>query len=286
MGKLSEMTVGKSLRIFLTALLCHGSVAAFYAPQPVHHRGAPSVVCLQAKNNKSRISGSTSKGGGGFGSSKNKITTIPTESTSKPGTEQGDYAAFPQLESHVQATLLPSLDVETSGPLPSEMYDRIHQIYGFPNFNYEILSSNDDTPSTNILASLAQVGDTTNEEKQRQLSDSLSKLPEFDKFRILHIDPMVLAIDEFFTTEECDQFVALASQGAADRMMDNNQNLNSNAPYMTRSKTVGKDSVAKSQRTSTTWFHHFYTVPELMAKATRLLGLDTISRWEEPQTVR
>lgn len=56
--------------------------------------------------------------------------------------------------------------------------------------------------------------------------------------------------------------------------------------FKTRSKTVGKDANAKSQRTSTTWFHHYRNVPELMVKASRLLGLDTIDRWEEPQTVR
>ena len=56
--------------------------------------------------------------------------------------------------------------------------------------------------------------------------------------------------------------------------------------FKTRSKTVGKDKNAKSQRTSTTWFHHYKNVPELMSKASRLVGLDTIDRWEEPQTVR
>ncbi|KAL3805261.1 hypothetical protein ACHAW5_003226 [Stephanodiscus triporus] len=42
-------------------------------------------------------------------------------------------------------------------------------------------------------------------------------------------------------------------------------------------------------RTSTTWFHHYAGVPELVAKASRLLGLDDVDdirRWEEPQTVR
>ena len=53
-----------------------------------------------------------------------------------------------------------------------------------------------------------------------------------------------------------------------------------------QSQTVGKDSRSKAQRTSTTWFHYYEGVPELMAKASRLLGLEGIGRWEEPQTVR
>ena len=53
-----------------------------------------------------------------------------------------------------------------------------------------------------------------------------------------------------------------------------------------QSRTVGKDSRSQAQRTSTTWFHYYEGVPELMAKASRLLGLEDIQRWEEPQTVR
>lgn len=55
---------------------------------------------------------------------------------------------------------------------------------------------------------------------------------------------------------------------------------------MSRSKTVGKDAMSQAQRTSTTWFHHFKTVPQLISKCCRLMGLDDITRWEEPQTVR
>jgi hypothetical protein len=50
--------------------------------------------------------------------------------------------------------------------------------------------------------------------------------------------------------------------------------------------TVRKDALAKSQRTSSTWFHHYKNIPELMAKSSRLIGLDGIDQWEEAQTVR
>lgn len=40
------------------------------------------------------------------------------------------------------------------------------------------------------------------------------------------------------------------------------------------------------QRTSTTWFHRFSAVPELMAKASALVGVPfEEGRWEEAQTV-
>jgi hypothetical protein len=105
----------------------------------------------------------------------------------------------------------------------------------------------------------------------------LSSLAPFSELRVLHVDPLVIAIDDFFTNAECDRYVSMSKAPASK---------NSNAPLMTRSKTVGKDALAKAQRTSTTWFHHFKEVPELMAKASRLLGLDDITNWEEPQTVR
>ena len=82
--------------------------------------------------------------------------------------------------------------------------------------------------------------------------DSIAELPQFSEFRVLHVDPLVLAVDDFFTDEECDRYVKLSD------------NKDEDAPaFETRSKTVGKDRLAKSQRTSTTWFHHYRSVPEL-----------------------
>lgn len=107
----------------------------------------------------------------------------------------------------------------------------------------------------------------------------IENLPPFTKFRVLHVDPMVLAVDEFLTPEACDEYVDLCAN-------PKKRTSNNDMPMMSRSKTVGKDSLSKAQRTSTTWYHHFKSVPELMAKASRLMGLRNIDRWEEPQTVR
>merc|ERR1719291_107697 len=93
---------------------------------------------------------------------------------------------------------------------------------------------------------------------------------------------MILAIDDFFTMEECDRYVQIS--------IDSEQNQGGQGPLqpllLGQSQTVGKDSRSQAQRTSTTWFHHYEGVPELMAKASRLLGLPDITRFEEPQTVR
>jgi len=294
------------------------------------------------KNKKKAATGAAS--GGGFGKGMAKTNAGAKESKKV----DNDYAVFPALEPHVRQTLLstpPSMtqEIESTGSLPIEIYDRLDQIYGFPNFNYEKSSmkegsedngSNDDdgesfsledlmaaptspsisksagkmkgstqdtldlnellsaatggpveTPNTKGSTDSATNDDTSDSEKEAadatEMKNAISSLPPFEKINVLHLDPLVLAIDDFFSEEECDRYVEM-SLAPADEEGDQK----SMDSFKTRSKTVGKDANAKSQRTSTTWFHPYKNVPELMAKASRLVGLDTIDRWEEPQTVR
>jgi hypothetical protein len=125
--------------------------------------------------------------------------------------------------------------------------------------------------------------DTTTAVEEPKITSSepldLFQLKPFSNINVLHLDPLILTIDDFFTEEECDKYVRFCTVPKKHTSAEN-------MPMMISSKTVGKDKLSKSQRTSTTWYHHFKNVPELMAKASRLLGLDTIDRWEEPQTVR
>lgn len=114
-------------------------------------------------------------------------------------------------------------------------------------------------------------------------SFDLNSIPPFTKFRVLHTDPMVLAIDDFFTPEECDRYVQVSIDSEQENDGDD---ANLQPMLIGQSQTVGKDSRSEAQRTSTTWFHYYEGVPELMAKASRLLGLEGIGRFEEPQTVR
>jgi len=101
-------------------------------------------------------------------------------------------------------------------------------------------------------------------------------LPPFSEFRLLHMDPMVISVENFFTDEECDRYIANSLKDPSEP----------DVPMQIQSQTVGQDAKSRAQRTSTTWFHHFHTVPEILAKASRLLGIDSIDCWEEVQTVR
>lgn len=280
--------------------------------------------------------------GGSSASSSNTPVRTKTKDTkgSSPSSDE-DYSVFPALEPNIAGTLIPCPDhwtklpsgteVETggqnylTGDLPQEIYDRLDQIYGFPDFNYPSLTRTDDdvadtagmggdsvsfgdllsaspsggvckntkqNPGNNFVDLLttitAEEGETSGVPETQQSNEmelAISSLPPFTKFRVLHVDPLVMTIDDFFTDEECDRYVDISlspsssssSGGNNDRTIDTLE---------TRSKTVGKDAAAKAQRTSTTWFHQYRNVPELMAKASRLIGLDHINHWEEPQTVR
>lgn len=276
------------------------------------------------KKKKQRASASSSGGFGKVATTATKTTTNnPNEQQNNdyeafPPLEDGVKESLLQSNSF--------LEQYHGDNLPDEILGRLEQIYGFTDFNYaekmegegasmsfdELLSGTDSSSSSstsqfdvslkpsggddfsNLIASAtggetfttssssSSSSTTTISEKGKQnLSNILSNLPPFSKIRILHLDPMVIAIDDFFTPEECDTYVNLCAKPKQKSVTSNHD-----VPMMSRSKTVGKDSLAEAQRTSTTWFHHFKTLPELMSKASRLLGLDGIDQWEEPQTVR
>ena len=215
------------------------------------------------------------------------------------------------------------------------MYDRLYGIYGFGNFNFGSGDdgaaptpgsyADDDTPSSSSSSSSSSLfddilsGGTSEEEGGASSSgDSmpwpppssqsslpggcvdLGSIPPFRDFRVLHVDPMVLAINDFFTSEECDEYVraSVDSGGGdvADGDGDDRDGATRRPVAIGQSRTVGKDQRSRAMRTSTTWFHHYAGAPELVAKACRLLGLDVVDdgggdggdirRWEEPQTVR
>jgi hypothetical protein len=320
------------LALFLVLLSQQESTTSFIIVS-VQPRSNRFEVRLYGKKPSSRVKG----GGGTTKRSSNKDEKQQRSIFGKKVVEttvkaDDDYAIFPALEQPVFNTMIPSIPLlfYEAGVLPDEMYDRLNQIYGFPDFNYlqessskqqSATASKEETPvlsfedlmsvasssssssdpldglfrstkktskplnnDLNELLSLAtgssndpsDLSSFTKKDSPSSSSSSsayecLQKLQEFTDFRVLHIDPMVLAIDNFFTDEECDRYIELSERDIS---------------MSSRSPTVGKDSYAKAQRTSTTFYHPYENVPELMAKSTRLLGLDTINRWEEPQTVR
>mmetsp|Transcript_9048 Transcript_9048/g.27051 ORF Transcript_9048/g.27051 Transcript_9048/m.27051 type:complete len:385 (-) Transcript_9048:123-1277(-) len=91
------------------------------------------------------------------------------------------------------------------------------------------------------------------------------------KLSLVHKSPPVLCIENFFSPEECENYISLSEP-------DSNM-----GALEVQSKTF---ALATSTRTSTTWFCHYERVPTLLAKARRLLkGLD-LEQMEEPQLVR
>ena len=306
------MYIKSSISLLLLAETCN--VVQAFAPS-YKSTSVQQTTSLDANAKKKKKATTTSTGG--FG-------TVVERKTPKKQ-EASDYDAFPALEASVKETLVASSveDRENAKDLSNEMYDRLGHIYGFKDFNFppgwfddeekesnqeessmsfddlisggspkpsssssdfgDLLKSNSDFDDLIAGASGGSVSSSSSKSTSSKLSEEqlkiIENLPPFSKFRVLHVDPMVLAVDDFFTSEECDKYVDLCAN-------PKKRTNNNDAPMMSRSKTVGKDSLAKAQRTSTTWFHHFKSVPELISKASRLIGLRDIDRWEEPQTVR
>jgi len=297
---------------------------------------------------------------GGFGrpnrrdkQQESRTAAEPTAAARTP--VDNDFAIFPALEPGVRDTLVPAPD-DDDGGMSTEIYQRLDQIYGFPNFNYQTAprtttgaasprkddEDDDSSTTTSSILSLedmisnpasarddADVQSSTapttsslenssstdldsllaaatggaastliaKKKKAEPISSSfdnndnhcsvLNRLPPFEHIRVLHVDPLVLTVDHFFTDAECDRYVQASLQHSQSR----------GRVRQSRSPTVGKDAAAQAQRTSTTFYHMYRDVPELMSKASRLMGLATTTTknnsggvlnpcWEEPQTVR
>jgi hypothetical protein len=201
----------------------------------------------QKKKTKSKSSVGSSPSGGGFAKK--------DESTKSSGPDD-DYVMFPKLEPNVCETILqtPSSmmeEIERTGSVPLEVYDRLEQIYGFPNFNHEISSvekiieeeqNNDeeedgsfsfedllaapspsvsntntkDTTTTSYFSDLiaAATGGDQVEKKQDSSNDkenntvaksemrnAISSLTQFEKVQVLHLDPLILQVDDFLSEE-------------------------------------------------------------------------------------
>lgn len=100
-----------------------------------------------------------------------------------------------------------------------------------------------------------------------------SILPElcttYPGMRVLHLDPLVLSVDNFFSPEECDAYAALRDEPGATQMLKQSATFNS--------ATAGA-------RTSSTWFVRYQDAGAFLAKAASLLGRP-VGCFEEPQLV-
>lgn len=94
------------------------------------------------------------------------------------------------------------------------------------------------------------------------------------KLNLLHADPPVFTIENFFTPDECLEYMS---------MVDPNSDNYDEANTIPIVSPTFANSV--SRRTSTTYFCRYSSVPTLLAKAQHLLNVGT-NQFEEPQIVR
>jgi 2OG-Fe(II) oxygenase superfamily len=296
----SCFSINNSILLPSRSAPCFTTTTTYRPVVGTKHLGSP--LCAKKQQSKKgpsskQKSGNNSGGGSGFGAATATTKTTTASKTTKKRQQQqdnDDCSLFPALEPHVLKTMIPAERERQS--MSPDIYQRLDQIYGLPDFNYEatrekkqsinlpmtlsdlILSSPSSSASASSLDSLL-VGKDVKEPTtpgNHHTALQLEQLPAWkdEDLQVLHVDPLVLSIRNFFTHDECDRYRVMSATSAV---------------MHTRSPTVGKDAVARAQRTSTTWYHYYQHVPELMAKASRLLGLradDDIGHWEEAQTVR
>jgi prolyl 4-hydroxylase len=136
--------------------------------------------------------------------------------------------------------------------------------------------------SEHEIASLATVQSSMNEYTPLNFGlfdeNSVEKDPSGNKqpwkLKLLHKNPPVVQIENFFTDSECDEYINFTK-------VSNNEEM---SPLKINSATFS--SLAQSKRTSTTWYCHYKQVPMLLAKAKRLLDDLPLTQMEEPQIVQ
>ncbi|CAM9317500.1 unnamed protein product [Ascophyllum nodosum] len=279
------------------------------------------------RNTKGSVGGGGGGGGGGgvgFGASSglatstatptatdptltSEVKTTPRETTAaSPGTASrqnfapqqaelpdDDFATFPPLSPATLESVMgvDVFDLPEGGvtareegqetALPRQVLECIRDRHGMLEFGggRKLLDAEYCDPNSDENKAGGMGG--TDEEEHRRPRPLLL----FPGLRLLHAEPPVIGVDDFFTAEECDAYVSRSLSPAPAPLADGGSDVA--RPHMQRSATLGADVDSVAQRTSTTWFHRYSAVPELMAKASALVGIPfDEGRWEEAQTVR
>jgi prolyl 4-hydroxylase len=226
------------------------------------------------------------KSGGGFGMSKSKTPTTKTRKSTKPkkGGLFDEVGKSTSMTSITQTS--PKLD-RFGLPLPTE--DDV-----FPPLSDDILRVPVDDDASIFrrdvvehamkqhlgvnLDAFDDCGYSIHSEQSEtgDVSDGGNNNEPYRwKLQLLHNDPPVFQVDNFFTPAECKSYVS---------MVDSNNNGDRNdAKAVQITSPTFMNSV--SRRTSTTWFCRYDGVPTLLSKAQRLLNVD-LNQMEEPQIVR
>lgn len=96
--------------------------------------------------------------------------------------------------------------------------------------------------------------------------------------KMLHQDPPVFCVDNFFSDSDVEQYVSMIQSHEGSSGAKNKDAVQMSSPTFS-------SSLSLSRRTSTTWFCKYKSVATLLAKAQRLLNVD-LQQIEEPQLVR
>ena len=103
-----------------------------------------------------------------------------------------------------------------------------------------------------------------------ELLPPLLAATDYPGLKLVHLDPPVCVIDDFWSAEECDAYRALADDEVKT------YRLGQSGTFSTGTQAA---------RTSTTWFVRYQDAAQLVARAAALLGRP-VDNFEEPQLVR
>ncbi len=214
--------------------------------------------------------------GGGFGAPSKKAPKKKANKKSKSKLSDIQIDEAPE-----QSTSAPQLD-RFGLPIPTE--DSI-----FPPLTSDVLrvpvTDRDEFNKEKVAEALQhhigvnldifdENGESIHEEK---LSDNGSSNKW--KLKLLHQDPPVLVVENFFSEADVEQYKAMIESNEGS----NNSGENGGAVQL--SSPTFSSSLSLSRRTSTTWFCKYESMTCLLAKAHALLNVD-LNQMEEPQLVR
>lgn len=227
-------------------------------------------------------------GGGGFGAAATATASSSKAETAGPAASQAprdvsgyssrqgelpddDFATFPPLSAATLKSVM-GVDVFDLPPggvaardegqqyaLPMQVLECIRDRHGMPEFGggRQVLdrkyTSSDDTMS----ASAVESGPDDSEVKQQKPPGELPTDDHhpllFPGLRLLHAEPPVLGVDDFFTPEECDEYISrsLSPPPPAARSGETARGAGGGGeglgPHMQRSATLGADVDAVAQ---------------------------------------
>ena len=130
-------------------------------------------------------------------------------------------------------------------------------------------------PSATMDATQQHLGVDLNHFDQNGYSTHPSETESKWKLNLLHFDPPVFTIDNFFSSQECDEYMNMVD--ASSSHYDESNTVPLISPTFANSI---------SRRTSTTYFCRYSSVPMLLSKARHLLNNIDLHQFEEPQIVR